>query len=938
MKKTNRLSWLMFLLPLLGIATLVISLFLMKGPSGSYRSNGGYYFNFQESEQIILVSESDLGKKLALTEDGSLSYSTYSGRKNNEPFYTSNTKYTRLSGEDGNFVGSWIGRDGMRLVITEETISQYDEAASKKFEYSYLLVENQTLYAITNHNFYGTLKGHETSLNVSFVDPENQKNQIITVKTTSFAKTNGIFGTYVYQNDEVSYLFTINEDGSYSAVFATMESGFNSATSVILGASVAALALGEVVFLIMRLSTARIKKDYKVRRKNMASDIILLVASILAIAIGSVALCSSKFYGLPFSFTLFKAMGLSTSLLITSIALSVIFLGVLILFIINARSSKPLLDERKAVVAEKKEQKAEAKAILAVKKQETSDKKKAEDEEKARIKAEQTAKIKEEKRIENEAKAKEKQELDEKRRAKFKAAISKKTKAVRFFFASQKEKNTTRPYFIIIPSFLALLFLLFLLPCQRNEGFYVVLSVICLSSVFAILSAVIRAKAGLFFKIMSFILFAYLSLCNIDLLNSMDIYGPFLAVLSSAFSIMLLLLIALTIVWRKNAKRANRAHIICLGIALAFLMILTYFHPMNQFGVVLNPLTHNPYSRYKLFGDNVGAYLGFFIPHFFLILLSFPFLDFALTTPLTPYEVEKIKERKEKRRVDSTGDEVDDNMVKEMAYAMEAKDFEKAKAVQVELEKYEEEHHMKKPSYFDGGLLQLIGWRLLGGIITSITFGFAAPWAVVMIKKWEMKHTVINGKRLHFDGYGGQLFGKYIVWILLTFITFGIYSLWLAIKMKKWVVKHTLLCSNDEAKELEALEEELKQEKKNNNAIRVEELTKQIDAYRNSHKISGDSKFDSGLLGLIGHNILSILIIAFSFGIATPFAVCIKQSWETKHTIINGKRLTFKGKGTNLLGKFVLWILLSVVTFGIYLLWISIKMKKWVIKNTDFID
>ncbi|HBB05604.1 MAG TPA: hypothetical protein DCZ41_03335 [Firmicutes bacterium] len=102
--------------------------------------------------------------------------------------------------------------------------------------------------------------------------------------------------------------------------------------------------------------------------------------------------------------------------------------------------------------------------------------------------------------------------------------------------------------------------------------------------------------------------------------------------------------------------------------------------------------------------------------------------------------------------------------------------------------------------------------------------------------------------------------------------------------------------------------------------------------------MSGDSKFDSGLLGLIGHNILSILIIAFSFGIATPFAVCIKQSWETKHTIINGKRLTFKGKGTNLLGKFVLWILLSVVTFGIYLLWISIKMKKWVIKNTDFID
>lgn len=94
-------------------------------------------------------------------------------------------------------------------------------------------------------------------------------------------------------------------------------------------------------------------------------------------------------------------------------------------------------------------------------------------------------------------------------------------------------------------------------------------------------------------------------------------------------------------------------------------------------------------------------------------------------------------------------------------------------------------------SYFDGGLLQQIGWGFLAALITVITLGIATPWAVCMMQSWETKHTVVNGKRLCFDGTGGQLFGNYIKWFLLTIITLGIYGFWLQIKMKKWVVKHT---------------------------------------------------------------------------------------------------------------------------------------------------
>ena len=55
-------------------------------------------------------------------------------------------------------------------------------------------------------------------------------------------------------------------------------------------------------------------------------------------------------------------------------------------------------------------------------------------------------------------------------------------------------------------------------------------------------------------------------------------------------------------------------------------------------------------------------------------------------------------------------------------------------------------------SYFDGGLLQLIGWRILGVLVTVCTLGICCPWTFCMVYNWEIKHTVIEVKRLQFDG------------------------------------------------------------------------------------------------------------------------------------------------------------------------------------------
>lgn len=93
------------------------------------------------------------------------------------------------------------------------------------------------------------------------------------------------------------------------------------------------------------------------------------------------------------------------------------------------------------------------------------------------------------------------------------------------------------------------------------------------------------------------------------------------------------------------------------------------------------------------------------------------------------------------------------------------------------------------------------------------------------------------------------------------------------------------------------------------------------------------SKFDGGLLGLIGMGILTTALITFTLGIATPWAVCMMVEWYAKHTTVDGRRLKFDGTGMQLFGNWIKWLLLTIITLGIYSFWVDIKMVKWVVSH-----
>ena len=98
-----------------------------------------------------------------------------------------------------------------------------------------------------------------------------------------------------------------------------------------------------------------------------------------------------------------------------------------------------------------------------------------------------------------------------------------------------------------------------------------------------------------------------------------------------------------------------------------------------------------------------------------------------------------------------------------------------------------------------------------------------------------------------------------------------------------------------------------------------------------------ESDFTGGAFANLGISLLTILATVFSLGIAYPFMMCWKLRWEVNHTIVDGQKLTFDGKGIQLFGKYIIWWLLSIVTFGIYfLIWMPLNVTRWQAKHTHF--
>lgn len=98
------------------------------------------------------------------------------------------------------------------------------------------------------------------------------------------------------------------------------------------------------------------------------------------------------------------------------------------------------------------------------------------------------------------------------------------------------------------------------------------------------------------------------------------------------------------------------------------------------------------------------------------------------------------------------------------------------------------------------------------------------------------------------------------------------------------------------------------------------------------------SQFTGGAFAYFFRNLAVGLVSSLTLGLLLPAMLCWQQRWVARHTFINGRQQSFDGKGIQLFGKYLLWLLLTIVTLGIFSLWLPVKIKKWTTKHTHFVD
>lgn len=95
----------------------------------------------------------------------------------------------------------------------------------------------------------------------------------------------------------------------------------------------------------------------------------------------------------------------------------------------------------------------------------------------------------------------------------------------------------------------------------------------------------------------------------------------------------------------------------------------------------------------------------------------------------------------------------------------------------------------------------------------------------------------------------------------------------------------------------------------------------------------GESDFDGGVLDYIGMNFASLFLFIITLTLGLAWVICYRKRWHIHHTIVQGRRLKFTGKGIQLFGNIIKWVFLTLITIGIYGFWLPVKIKKWYAKQ-----
>ena len=99
-----------------------------------------------------------------------------------------------------------------------------------------------------------------------------------------------------------------------------------------------------------------------------------------------------------------------------------------------------------------------------------------------------------------------------------------------------------------------------------------------------------------------------------------------------------------------------------------------------------------------------------------------------------------------------------------------------------------------------------------------------------------------------------------------------------------------------------------------------------------------ESKFSGGVLPIFLFGIWAPILLVITLFLASPFVTCTVIRWICNNSTIGGKNYKFNGTAMGLFGRWIMWYLLTIVTFGIYSFWATRNQIRWVIENVEAVN
>jgi uncharacterized membrane protein YjgN (DUF898 family) len=195
---------------------------------------------------------------------------------------------------------------------------------------------------------------------------------------------------------------------------------------------------------------------------------------------------------------------------------------------------------------------------------------------------------------------------------------------------------------------------------------------------------------------------------------------------------------------------------------------------------------------------------------------------------------------------------------------------------------------------------------LVNYLLVVVTCGIYTPWALCKVGNAIAEKITMTGSpkgtvRFRFHGDGGALFGKYLVGMILTQVSCGIYFAWFLCDMARWVFDHFEARADDGT------------------------------TYKAQFTGDGGSYF-----GLV---LVNALLCGVTMYIYIPWAQCKTRKWwlNNLRLLENGQPVgtfDFVGDGGTLFGTFIVGVLLTGITCGIYYSWFECSLTKFNAQNT----